>query len=163
MAQTALPFEFSGSRDSTITILISILNSFPIVPMVKVRLLEMSRAERPKSAREMTKESNPIRRPELLNGNWPIKTLGVGRYGGERNLREQFKISWKCVSTNLWHLEHHTGTLFSCRKSYLWEFFSPMFFSWNSVIQVLSSTVPQHVPRVWFGTLRINVSPKFKH
>ena len=69
MAQTALPFEFSGSRDSTITILISILNSFPIVPMVKVRLLEMSRAERAKSAREMTKESNPIRRPELRNGN----------------------------------------------------------------------------------------------
>ena len=69
MAQTALPCEFSGSRDSTITILISILNSSPIAPMVKVRLLEMSRAERAKLVREATKESNPIRRPELFKGN----------------------------------------------------------------------------------------------
>ena len=68
-AQTALPCEFSGSRDSTITILISLLKSSPIDPMVKVRLLEMSQAARTKLIREVSKESNPIRRPELFIGN----------------------------------------------------------------------------------------------
>ena len=84
MAQTALPCEFSASRDSTIAILVYILNSSPIAPMVKVRLLDMSRAERTKLVREVTKESNPMRRPELFIDNCE---------GEERNLKERFSFS----------------------------------------------------------------------
>ena len=87
MAQTTLPWELSGSRESTITILVSILKSSPIASMVKARLVEISKAERTKFVKEVIKESSPMKMPELFIENWPrrghdgswvgIKVLGV--------------------------------------------------------------------------------------
>ena len=71
MAQTTLPWELSGSRESTITILVSILKSSPIASMVKARLVEISRAERTKFVKEVIKESSPMKMPELFIENWP--------------------------------------------------------------------------------------------
>ena len=119
IAQTALPWEFSGSRDSSITILISLLKSSPIAPMVKVRLLEMSKAERTKLMREVSKESKPIRRPELIIGSWPSKVVGVGSNGEKRNLKEQFSISWNQVTNNLWHLKPQTLLNSNCSRASL--------------------------------------------